>query len=177
MTITLTMQEHKDLWDEAEQQTPPQLDPDSGMESWDFPKTLGNGHSFDIELYPDCWLIVRHCRYGKDVRIKQPEWDHPVQFAVLLSGTISDSQGGTCGNGRTMISGSGVQRQITSTCLSTQPHLGINLELSPEWLTTFFPDKNGQLPDELSFLVKENDWQTLIYPKTNSAISGWRGDW
>lgn len=170
MTITLTVQEDNDLWDEAEQQTPPQYDPDVGSEMRAMPNQLGDGYDFMIDLYPNCCLKISSHKYWENLQIRQLEWDHPVQFAVLLSGVISDSQCGVLDNGHTMISGSGVQREHSFICASTQPHLGINLEMSAEWLTTFLPDKNGELPAELSFLVKGNDWQTLIYPKTNPTI-------
>ncbi|MES1026283.1 hypothetical protein ABN584_25640 [Gloeocapsa sp. BRSZ] len=42
--------------------------------------------------------------------------------------------------------------------------------MPPDRLVTFFPDASGQLPAELNFLVQGNDWQTLIYPKSNPAI-------
>ncbi|MBE9015319.1 AraC family transcriptional regulator [Chroococcidiopsis sp. CCALA 051] len=172
MTVTLTAQEEDDLWDEAAQHNPPQLDPDSGIEIHEMPQELGKGHNLFVELYPDCWLMIWNREYRETVQTKQPEWQHPLQFGVLLSGMVPDSQGGVLGNGCTMISGSGVQREISGVCFNTQSYLGINLEMSAEWLTTFFPDENGQLPAELSFLVKGNDWQTLIYPKTNPAIQG-----
>ena len=170
MTLTLTAQEEDDLWAEAAQHNPRQLDPDSGIEIHEMPQELGKGHNLFVELYPECWLRIERHQYCETVQTKHPEANHGSQFGVLLFGVILDSQDGVYGNGHTMISGSGVQQEIFSTSFSTQPYLGINLEMSAEWLTTFFPDENGQLPAELSFLVKGNDWQTLIYPKTNPAI-------
>lgn len=169
MTIILTAQENKDLWSEAAQQAPPQRDL-AGVTIYPMPKQLGTGHELAIELYPNCWLDIYHWERHEDVQIKLPESDHPVQFGVLLSGIMPDSQDGGWGNGCTLISGSGMQRQMSSTSFSGQLYLGINLEMSAEWLTTFFPDGQGQLPAELHFLVRGNDWQTLIYPKTSPAI-------
>lgn len=170
MTVTLTAQEEDDLWAEAAQHNPPQLDSDSGFEMCEIPQKLGKGYDLVVEIYSECWLRIERHQYCETVQTKHPEANHGLQFGVLLSGVNPDSQGGALGNGRTMISGSGVQREISSTNFSTQPYLGINLEMSAECLTTFFPDENGQLPAELSFLVRGNDWQTLIYPKTNPAI-------
>lgn len=113
MTITLTVQEQDDLWNEAAQHSPSQSGPDSGVAICPMPKQLGTGHELVVELYPDCWLYIWHWDRHEDVQIIQPEWDHPVQFAVLLSGIVLDSQDGVLGNGRTLISGSGVQRQIS----------------------------------------------------------------
>jgi len=41
MTITLTVQEDQDLWNEAAQQIPPQYDPDVGSQMWAMPDRLG----------------------------------------------------------------------------------------------------------------------------------------
>ncbi|MEG3879909.1 AraC family transcriptional regulator [Microcoleus sp. herbarium7] len=170
MTITLTAQENDDLWDEAALQTPPQYDPDVGSKMHAMPEQLGKGYDLIVDLYPDCCLSISSQEFKEDVQIRQHEWDHPVQFGVILSGMSLDSQVGVLDNRRTVISGSGVQRENSFICSIAQPSLGINLEMSADRFTTFFPDKNGELPPELSFLVKGNDWQTLICPKTNPAI-------
>lgn len=44
------------------------------------------------------------------------------------------------GEGYTCISGSGVQRQMTSQSLKTR-YVGIDIEMPPELLATFFPDE------------------------------------
>ncbi|MEG3849330.1 AraC family transcriptional regulator [Microcoleus sp. herbarium19] len=170
MTITLTAQENDDLWDEAAQQIPPHYDPDVGSKMYAMPDRLGKGYSLMVDLYSDCCLSIFSLEYSQDVQIRQHEWDHPVQFGVILSGMSLDSQVGVLDNGRTVISGNGVQRENSVVYSSAVPDIGINLEMSPERLTALFPDKNGELPPELSFLVKGNDWQTLICPKTNPAI-------
>ncbi|BAZ20935.1 transcriptional regulator [Kalymmatonema gypsitolerans NIES-4073] len=41
--------------------------------------------------------------------MKIPEWDHPLQFVILLYGRTIDEYGGQVGEGYTCISGSGVQ--------------------------------------------------------------------
>lgn len=99
MTLTLTAQEEDDLWDEAAQHNPPQLDPNSSIEIYKMPQELGKGHNLFVELYPDCWLMIWNREYRETVQTKQPEWQHPLQFGVLLSGMVPDSQGGVLGNG------------------------------------------------------------------------------
>ncbi|MBW4550937.1 MAG: helix-turn-helix transcriptional regulator [Aphanocapsa sp. GSE-SYN-MK-11-07L] len=170
MTITLTEQEESALWEEAEQVIPPRSDPDCGSWLQGIPKQFGNGYNLDIALHPDCWLTICHHSLRDHLCIRYPESAHPVQFAVMLSGSILDSQGGMLDSEHVMISGSGVQAEIAGLSLSDQPHLLINLELSPDRLMALFPNAQGELPAELKFLVQENDWQTLIYPKTNPAI-------
>ncbi|MBW4552774.1 MAG: AraC family transcriptional regulator [Aphanocapsa sp. GSE-SYN-MK-11-07L] len=169
MTITLTVQEDAELWDEAARQMS-RIDPEVGSELNPMPSLMGSGYDFDVNLYPDFELKIGSYTFREDLQIQQPEWNHPVQLGVTLSGISLDSQCGGLDNSRTIISGSGVQRQNSYICSSAQPHLHINLEMSPARFTTLFSDVNGELPAELKFLVKGNDRQTLMYPKTTAAI-------
>ncbi|MHC5732698.1 MAG: AraC family transcriptional regulator, partial [Nostoc sp.] len=50
--------------------------------------------------------------------------------------------------------------------------VGVDIHMPPELLRNFFPTKDGKMPPELDFLVKGNDWQTLLYPRTTPAIQG-----
>lgn len=98
--------------------------------------------------------------------------DHPVQFSALLLGVVVDSYGQYLGGGYTMISGSGIQRALTSESRKSQPMVGVNIEISPERLATFFPGEDGQNSPQLQLLVKGNDWQTLVYPESTAAVQG-----
>ncbi|MGI2909402.1 helix-turn-helix transcriptional regulator [Tolypothrix sp. VBCCA 56010] len=42
--------------------------------------------------------------------------------------------------------------------------------MSPELLKTFFPTENGDISPVLKFLAKGDNWQSLIYPETTTAI-------
>ncbi|MEH2201681.1 helix-turn-helix transcriptional regulator [Nostoc sp.] len=54
--------------------------------------------------------------------------------------------------------------------MNSQTHVGIGFSMPPELLATFFPTGDGEIPPQLRFLVKGNEWQTLLYPKTTTAI-------
>lgn len=71
-----------------------------------------------------------------------------------------------------VISGGGVQRKIEVFNRKSQRMVGIDITMPPHLLKIFFPGSDGEIAPELSFLAKENDWQTLIYPKTTPAIQG-----
>jgi AraC-like DNA-binding protein len=169
MTLCLTIQDDTELWERSAQETA-QVAPDGCSEQVAMPPELGKGYDFYMDLYPDCWLKISNHYYHEDYQVTQPEWDHPVQFGICLSGMAVGSQCGTMDNSRIVISGAGVQRENTCLSLKHQPYLNVNLEMSPERFITLFPDENGELPAELRFLVKGNDWQTLICPKTSPAI-------
>lgn len=51
-----------------------------------------------------------------------------------------------------------------------QPIIGVTIQLSANRLATLFPGENGQLTPELGFLTREDDWQSLYYPPTTSAV-------
>ncbi len=171
MTITLTMKEESELWAEANHN----YSQPSGTEPFEIltemPKQLGKGYRRDIEVHPHLWLAIWDCEYHDDVLMKIPEWNHPLQFCVYLCGKVIDEYGGQLGEGYTCISGSGVQRQMLSE--STKSRLvGVEIHMPPDLLATFLPDETGEIPQQLRLLVKGNDWQTLLYPETTTAIEG-----
>jgi AraC-like DNA-binding protein len=135
-----------------------------GVNSWE-----GQGYELEIEVHPHLWLYLADIEYHHEFYEKTLEGEHPVQFTVFLSGKCFDEFGGQIGEGHTMISGGGMQRSM----LVKNPkcrEISINIEMSPELLKTFFPAEDGDIAPELKFLTKGNDWQTLLYPKTTTAI-------
>ena len=170
MTITLTTKEETELWTEAVQTNPSDSTAASFECCCQVPKQLGHGCIRDIEVHPGLWLALYDYQYQDDVQVHTPTWDHLVQFGALLSGTIADQNGQAWGRGHTLIAGSGVQPAMTFTIPKASPLVGVDIELSPELLATFFPSADGDLLPELSLLVRNNDWQTLLYPETSLPI-------
>ena len=169
MTITLTDAEWNELWTESEAKSLYSPAHEPFLEVCVVPEAIGQGTYQLITLYPDVWLEITHRTYPQAVRVELPEAIHPLQFGFLLLGQIVDSNNEVLSRDYTMISGSGIQpRMMCQMVGDYQGHLSIIM--SPERLAAFFPDEQGNLPVELEFLVKGNDWQTLIYPKNNSAI-------
>lgn len=171
MTITLTMYEDWELWAEANPNSLQQTQGESFEIIREMPKRLGKGYARFTEVYPELWLMILDYEYQDDVLCRIPEWNHPLQFCVFLSGKVTDEYGGHLGQGYTCISGSGIQRQMTIQTLKTRC-VGIDIEMPPELLATFFPDEAGEIPQQLRLLAKGNDWQTLVYPETTTAIQG-----
>jgi AraC-like DNA-binding protein len=88
----------------------------------------------------------------------------------MLSGFCVDSNGGQNSLNNTMISGSGIQRELWGKSSGNLLEVDVGIQMPSDRLVMFFPDASGQLPPELNFLVKNNDWQTLIYPKSTPEI-------
>ncbi|MGI2903099.1 TonB-dependent siderophore receptor [Tolypothrix sp. VBCCA 56010] len=167
MTITLTPKENRELWAEAKNNS------QQNLTNFEFlcslPKQLGKGYIRNIEVHPNLWVTISDYEYDDDVLIKIPDWDHPLQFGVLLSGKHVDEYGGQVGEGYTLISGSGVQRKMTIETPKSRI-VSVNIHMPADLLATFFPTESGEIPPQLRLLAKGNDWQTLLYPQTNSAI-------
>ncbi|MFN6560471.1 MAG: helix-turn-helix domain-containing protein [Nostoc sp. ChiSLP01] len=166
MTITPTP-EWQEWWAEARQNSQQNsLEP---FESYcQVPRQLGKGYRRSIEVHPQVWLGIGNYEYYDDILNQSCECDHPLQFAVLLSGISREEYGGQIGEGYTLISGGGIQRKMTF--LNSQSSMGISFSMPPELLATFFSTGDGEIPPQLHFLAKGNEWQTLLYPKTTTAI-------
>ncbi|WP_373540189.1 helix-turn-helix transcriptional regulator [Chamaesiphon sp.] len=170
MTIKLTCKEEDELWNEAAADTPPYYDREVGSQRWVVPTYLGRGSSYTVQLHPNCELSICDHSYHRDFQVEAPEQDHPVQFGVMLSSKIVDSYGGVWGDGHTIISGSGIQQRMGSTYYRDRSCVVVDVEMTPDYFKSLFADDRGELPSELEFLVRGNDWQTLIYPQTNLEI-------
>ncbi|MEH2081815.1 MAG: AraC family transcriptional regulator [Nostoc sp.] len=160
MTITLTMKEEWELWDEAEMNSLQNPEPDEFI--CQMPTLLGKGYMREIKVYPNLWLTIRDHEYHDDVLLKIPEWNHSLQFCVWLLGNTTDD---------TLISGAGVQRQFTLETPKFQRIVSIEIHMPPELLGTFFPTVDGEIPSQFSLLAKGDDWQTMLQLKKTTAIN------
>ncbi|MGD1913743.1 MAG: helix-turn-helix transcriptional regulator [Rivularia sp. (in: cyanobacteria)] len=173
MTITLGHKEWEELWDESVQSSSYNCVSETVEEFYEFPKLLGKGYSQEIELYPELWLAVGDCEYHDDVLTQYtPEEEHTLHFYVLLSGKIIVSNNEQVGEGYTLICGGGIQHQSFSQIKKNQRLIGVDIIMPHPLLAAFFPGRDGQLLPQLRPLVKDNDWQTMLFPKTTSAVQG-----
>ncbi|MBF2098136.1 MAG: helix-turn-helix transcriptional regulator [Gloeomargaritaceae cyanobacterium C42_A2020_066] len=166
MTLHLTTDEFLRLWDVANP-TGPLAD---GAILYTMPPELGEGYAYDLKFGSGSWIRLYNLRYLQDILVSQPEWLHPVEFTVLLSGQIATDQGDIVGNGNALISGGGIQRDITLRFQGEVPCLGITIESSPEDFIRLFTQEHPEPPQEVRLLVKQDDWQTLCFPKMTAGI-------
>jgi AraC-like DNA-binding protein len=166
MTITLTHKDCDELYGEAREIS---LIGDEPFESVkEVPRQLGKGSIREIQLHPQLQVLVMDETFHDHVLEKISVWNHPLQFGVYLSGGLRDSCGFVADT-HTIISGSGIQRKITVEH-PPKRFVGIDIYMEPEVLGTFFPTASGDIPEELKFLTKGNDWQALIYQKITPAM-------
>jgi AraC-like DNA-binding protein len=169
MTVTLTQKEEDELWMEAEQNSACKLALEPFEVCHEIPRQLGKGHVRHLEVYPELWVTIEESSYNEDVLVQVPDWHHPLQFVILLSGVVKDDFG-QVGGGYTAISGGGIQRATTFMYPKFQRIVAVDIHMPPELLATFFPGKDGQISPELKMFAKNQDWQTLIYPEMTTAV-------
>ncbi|MFQ4144499.1 AraC family transcriptional regulator [Chlorogloeopsis sp. ULAP02] len=169
MTLSIKIQDWIEMWDETAQSitSNPDLQPFEYISQ--LPQRWGQGEIKNLKIHPEIWLTIFDYELRENLLVQYPESDHPLQFCVSLCGTYIDEYGGMLGAGYTAISGSGVQRQMLVKS-SKSRHIGIDIHMSPDVLRTFFPSRDGEMLPQLQLLAKGNDWQTLIYPETTTAI-------
>jgi AraC-like DNA-binding protein len=166
MTIELANKDFEELWAQAPE--PQQM---SEIETLvQVPRSLGRGYIREIQLDPEFSIEIWEIQGCDDLRIACPTERHPIEFGVLLSGYITTDVNGDWNRQQTLISGGGIQRKMQLEYLHVEPMIGVLMQLSAERLATLFPGEDGQLTPELGFLTREDDWQSLYYPPTTSAM-------
>jgi AraC-like DNA-binding protein len=169
MTLTLKEQE----WDEACEETAQYITSNPGLEALEYscqlPQQFGKGGSRNIQVHPEIHLSIFEHELQKDVLMQLPELNHPLQFFVSLSGRIANEHAGKIREEYTCISGSGVQRQMYIKQLKSSKHIGLDIQMSPNVLRTFFPGNDGEMLPQLRLLAPGNDWQALIYQEITTA--------
>jgi AraC-like DNA-binding protein len=170
MTITLKMSELEELW--TQNKIPPARETSSGETVFKTPQSIGSGGYCEIELDAEFLLTISDIQSREDIRVKTLSHDHPVEFGVLLSGCITNTANEYWDNTQTLVLGGGIQRETIFEYHRSQPFIGINIQLSPTRLAMLFPGEDGQIAPELAFLVKDNDWQSTLYPANTAEIAG-----
>jgi hypothetical protein len=170
MSISLTLKDDLELWAETTRNRLPKRLGEPFESFSEMPEIMGKGCMRYIEVHPQLSMTIMDYENHEDVLVKVPTWDHPVEFGILLSGSIGDTQGQYFGQKYALISGSGVQRAWTMEFRKSERVLGVGIQISPDLLATFFPAADGQTVPELRFLAKGNDWQTLLYLESNPAF-------
>lgn len=171
MTITLTNEECIELWGEPIHTS--ELDSESKLAQvlWEASQQLGKGYVQEIEIYPELLLSFMDVEYQDDVLITSPITQHTLHFDVLLSGKVV-SDHGQCGEGYTLICGGGIKNKTITEIKKFRRLVLVNILMPHHLLATFFPGKNGEILPELRQLVKDDDWQTVLFPKSTPAIQG-----
>jgi AraC-like DNA-binding protein len=164
MTLILTQAD----WDELHEQSPPPP-PDNLVlgnfeELTGVPEHLGQGYIRSIELFPEMWLSFDDCEYHQDLMVKAPIHEHPIQFAVHLSGyiyfdAVHPNLGGTC----SYFSGSGMSPAYVEKYRGGERITIVGVDIEPKWLESFLTDEQYDA-ETLKCLFKGEDWKVSFYP-------------
>lgn len=170
MSLDLTAQEEEAIWAETERCCPPVTTIDRLETIRTVPAALGSGARREMELAAGLELCVFNETYREDICCRGVENDHLVQFKVLLSG-VEDSGDHVLINGsQSYIGGSGRQLCLTVFSPQSQPKIGVDIHLQPQFARQLFATSTGELPAEWQPLLCENDWQKAFSPKTTEAM-------
>jgi AraC-like DNA-binding protein len=170
MTLILTQSD----WNELCQQAPrPQLDNlvlDDFENLTGVPECIGHGYSRDIEVSPGVWLNFSDCEYNRDLRVKAPVHDHPIQITLFLSGSLYCDIHPTFSETRSYFSGSGISPAYVEKQRAGERLTSVNIELEPELLKSGFLLNQQCGSDALRQLFKGEDWKIAFYPTVTPAI-------
>jgi AraC-like DNA-binding protein len=167
MTIALSLADLNELWMQ-ENHSPP---PANSEYLWRVPKSLGSGYIRQIQVAPGLSLEIWEIQNREQVCVQLPVNQHPVEFGVLLSGRITTEANCLWNRHQTLISGGGMQRKMTVNFHATESIVGVDIHLSPSKLISLFADEHGQISPELAFLIRSDDWQSLLSsPNTSDLI-------
>ncbi|MEM9219566.1 MAG: hypothetical protein AAGD25_35205 [Cyanobacteria bacterium P01_F01_bin.150] len=111
--LNLTAQEKYDIWAEALSDRPPIYAPDGSEMHFTLPTPLGVGNHRAIEVAPGMVLNVFEATY-RDLCLRVPENEHPVQFEILLSGAIDSGDFLYQDPRQGYVGGSGIQQSFKS---------------------------------------------------------------
>lgn len=159
MTITLS---HTDLWDLfASESTIQVLNKSESISQ--HPQQLGKGYLHDIELGAGVWLQIMDEVLRDDLVVKLPVREHLIESIFRLSGSSSVNDVDIKA-GQHQLIGSGIASLDNVQEAKLERRLEVNIHMEPDVLKAFFADPSGELPADLQFLIKNNDWQTCLAP-------------
>lgn len=168
--MALKLQEWEDMWEEGKLDS---ITSAPGLESFEYiselSPILGRGLIKEIDIHPEICLSVFDYELWEDVVYRLPGCEHPLEFGVWLSGKIVDGYGRRVGDKYTVISGGGLQDEM-SVKLTKSRYFGVDIHLHPNLLQTFFPGDDGETRPQFAFLNKGNDQQIVICPKITTSV-------
>lgn len=159
MTITLSDTDYWDLF--ASQSTTQVLNQFESISQ--HPQQLGKGYLHDIELGTGVWLQILDEVLHDNLVVKLPVREHPVESIFWLSGSSSVNDVDIKA-GQHQLIGSGIASLDNVQDPKLERRLQVNIHLEPDVLKNSFADPSGELPADLQFLIKDNDWQTCLAP-------------
>ncbi|MEH2253111.1 helix-turn-helix transcriptional regulator [Nostoc sp.] len=155
MTITISEQAHKELFQEAEATTSLMPATDQSNQ-WDricqYPPTLGQGLIRGIRLREGIWLSIYDYQLHDELVVRGSDYFQGLGFSFFLQGeyTYDDVLHEA---GQHLVCGSGNEAAAVRKEFIKQRFLQIDVGLQPGVLRSFISDDSGELPPQLQHLV------------------------
>ncbi|MEH2084957.1 MAG: AraC family transcriptional regulator [Nostoc sp.] len=157
MTIILSPQAQKELFEEADK-TRQNNDPDDELDfTWKHPQALGEGHLRRVELRQNLVLEIESYQRHDNLIIQGIDRPHSLEFWFMLSGqwrgnsiwAVNETKVGQYGFCSTGMAVKGENE------FSQGRQLFVGVHLQPELLQSFIGNSSGELPKALQHLVRE----------------------
>ncbi|MEG3846915.1 AraC family transcriptional regulator [Microcoleus sp. herbarium19] len=171
MTLILSQSDLDELHQQVPQPQVENLVLDSFEELEGVPEILGRGYNRGMKLSPGVCLNFSDCEYHQDLMVKTPAHDHPIQFAIFLSGWIYfDDVHPNLGGTHSYFSGSGISPSYVEKHRAGERLTCVNVEIEPELLDSFLLEDGQYSCDIQNLLFKGEDCKISFYPTVTPAM-------
>ncbi|WP_169267182.1 helix-turn-helix transcriptional regulator [Brasilonema octagenarum] len=168
MTITITHQAYKDLWEKIKETTR-HCDPSDPLDViWKYPQQLGHGYIRCIELREGLEVEIFDCRLRNRLILELPERLDWLKFHFHLFGQHEDKHTNV-GNKEYAVYGSGLAPKERNDG-PEQRALEVTVLIHPDTLCSFISNPTGQLPTGLQQLIRpiEQECYTRVATVTSA---------
>jgi AraC-like DNA-binding protein len=171
MTLIFSQSDFEELQQQAPQPQVENLVLDSFEELKGVPEILGRGCYRIINLSPGVRLNLSDCEYRQDLMLKAPAHEHPIQFAIFLSGMLYfDDVHPNLGGTNSYFSGSGISPAYIEKYRAGEHFICMDVEIEPELLDSFLQEDGQYSCDVQKLMFKGEDRKISFYPTVTPAM-------
>jgi len=154
MTITLSLQDYWDLFEEAEADGEMVHSFSRCEEIWSYPQRLGKGSYREVRLRPGVLLSVFDYTLWDCLCLQKPAREHPLEFGFCLAGHSLDQEGGGLTPGHHFLCGGTMPGGLLEEPAEQQT-LTVTIHMEPQILKAFIVEEAETLPVGLKQVIEE----------------------
>lgn len=154
MTITLSLQDYWDLFEEAESGGETVHSFSRSEAVWTYPQRLGKGSYREVRLRPGVSLAVFDYTLWDCLCLQKPARDHPLEFGFCLAGHSLDQEGGGLTPGHHFLCGGRMPGGFLEEPAQQQIQT-VTIHMEPQILKEFIVEEAETLPVGLKRVIEE----------------------
>jgi AraC-like DNA-binding protein len=151
MTISLSQSNFWELFEQTEFEET-EISPDFWEVKGKFPKLLGEGQHWQMDVCEDLFLYSQTMQSAKPYSCYYPEREHEVEICLWIPDRSRDRKHYT-------LFGSGIAPQEESESPINAAGFYLAISFEPELFQKLYGNRAGELPPALQNLIKIADWQ------------------